>query len=102
MFGVHHSTVFRGHGHAAGTAASGGKDRIADGGGKTHEAGFAGASGRQILAIEEHDFDFGGVAESGHAVLGEVGVEDTAVGEEDLLEERAADALDDGAAELVA
>ena len=49
----------------------------------------------------EDDLDRGHVAEARHAVAREAGVEDLAVVELDRLEQRAAEALHDGALDLV-
>ena len=79
-----------------------GKDCVANRGSQGHEAGFASACRRQVLAVNEHDLNLRRVTEPGNAVLREVGVQDPAIAKEDSLEECAADALNNGARELIA
>src|SRR5205823_144879 len=77
--------------------ARGGADR----GGDADNGSFAGAGRGQILAIEQDDLDWGNVLEARHPVLRERAVEDLAVGEPNGFEEGAAQALDEGAFDLV-
>jgi len=64
--------------------------------------GFARASRRQILAVDEHDFNPRHVTEPGKTVLCKARIENAAVGKENSLEEGAANGLHDGARNLVA
>ena len=77
------------------------KMALADGGGDADDGGFARAGGRNVLSVNEHDFDFGQVGETGDAVVGEAGVGQSAVFKFDGLEKRAAQAHDHRAFHLV-
>lgn len=82
------------HGHTGQADAGGREAGAGDRGREADEADFADTGGGQAFAVEEDDFDLGGVNEAGNAVPGKEWIEDFAVGKEDLLEEGAADGLD--------
>src|SRR4051794_12805429 len=93
--------ILRGHGHASRPVARGRKDGVADRGRQADEPGFAGAGGGQIFAVQQYDLDFRSVAEARNALLREVGFLKAAVQKKNLFKKRPADALHDGARELV-
>src|SRR5580704_10228469 len=69
------------HGHAAQACAGGGEDGVADSGGNTDEARFAGAGGGDVFAVEQHNLDVWSVGEARQAIALEVGIDELAVGE---------------------
>jgi hypothetical protein len=90
------------HGHVGEAYPRSGKDCVANRWSQANEACFASARRRQFLAVNEHDLNLRRVPEPGNAVLRKVWVQYPAIGKEDSLEECAADALNNGACELIA
>lgn len=89
-------------GKAVNAIAGSVEDGVGEGGGDDHNGGFAGASGGNVLAVEEDRFDFGDVRETRNAVASECGVSDAAVFEFDGFEECATKSLDHSADNLIA
>src|SRR5690348_12778125 len=92
----------RNHGQGAQPNAGGIKDRVTDCRGETNDRGLPCTGRREVLAVEDHDFDFRYIFEPRNAILAEVGVRDSSVLKTDSFEERSANSLHDSALNLVA
>src|SRR5712672_1285287 len=78
------------------------EDGVANGWGNRHYRRFAGSGGSDVFAIDKDSLDFGDVAEARDAIPGEARISDAAMVEFDGFEERAAEALDIRADDLIA
>jgi hypothetical protein len=94
--------VFRRKGHMPQAVSGRGEDRVAHRRRDANDACLSRTRRRQIFAIEEDDVDLRSVAEARNAVLGKPRILYSAVGEQDSLEERASDALNERTLHLVA
>src|SRR5262245_5348938 len=88
--------------HSAAADTRGVEKCVPDGGSYGHDGSFAGAGGGNVFAIKENGFDLRQVAKAWNAIRCEMRVLDAAVFELNRFEERAAEALNLGAYDLVA
>ena len=93
--------AFGGQGHGAQAEVGGGENGVAHGRRDADNGRLPGPGGGNVLAVQEHDFDFGQVGEARDAVVGEARVGDLAVFKFNGLEQSAAQAHDEGAFDLV-